>query len=276
MNFCVESGELSLNLTGENHQQAATEAIKVWHAAKERIHLCGLITVVELGPRGGRGEEFLFSTPAVLDELRMRFITTNGAVITMPEMRPQIVRHEEVVGSKWLALKRAHYQWPNSDKVQSWEYVTRPTRKGDVDAVVIVPFMKNPNRLVVIGEFRVPVNDYEIGFPAGLIDDGETPLEAATRELYEETRLKITHVHEVSPRLYTSAGLTDENVVMVFCEAEGEIASVQNSEERVEVYTLDLNGVAEVVAKPPCAMSARLWPFLQMMLSQGFVGWKAK
>lgn len=278
MNFRVESGELSLDFKdfkGESPRDAGIEALKCWHAAEERIHLCGLLTVKQLGPRGGVQKERMFSTSSLLEELGLKFIATEGAVITMPQPRPKILAAEQVAGSKWLALKRLRYQWEGEGE-KTWEFVTRPTRKGQSDAVVIVPFLKNPNRLVVIGEFRLPLNDYEIALPAGLIDGNESAEDAARRELKEETGLDISKVLAVSPPLYSSAGLTDENVVMVFCECTGEVTSVSNAEERIEVFAIDLKGVESILDEPPCSMSARLWPLLQMMRMQGHVGWSQK
>ena len=56
------------------------------------------------------------------------------------------------------------------------------------DAVCIVPIFDNGD-LLVTREFRYAINGYCLEFPAGLIDPGETPVEAAKRELKEETGL---------------------------------------------------------------------------------------
>ena len=88
MRYRVESGELSLDLDGTSHHGAAVQALKVWHAATERIILSGVLTVKQLGPRGVVQNEKMFSTPTVLDELQAEYIVTDGAVITMPQTRP--------------------------------------------------------------------------------------------------------------------------------------------------------------------------------------------
>ena len=50
------------------------------------------------------------------------------------------------------------------------------------DAVCIVPIFDNGDFLVT-REFRYAINGYCVEFPAGLIDPGETPVEAAKRDL---------------------------------------------------------------------------------------------
>ena len=44
-----------------------------------------------------------------------------------------------------------------------------------------------PTKTLVVSQFRPPLNGYSIEFPAGLIDEGEKPEDAARRELTEET-----------------------------------------------------------------------------------------
>ena len=64
---------------------------------------------------------------------------------------------------------------------KTWQIASRNARPKCVskqfdlpDAVVIVPFHVQRNKLVIIREFRVPLGDYQYGFPAGLVDEGET------------------------------------------------------------------------------------------------------
>lgn len=269
--YSVESGELSITVDEVDHEGAARAALKIWHAAEERLCLGGVLTVKGKPKKLG---EKMFSTATLLGELGIDYLKTAEGVMVPPSVRPKITKTEDLAGDKWLALKRLHYNWPNGKK-QTWDFVTRPTRKGDHDAVVVVPFLKNPNRLVVTREFRLPINDFEIGFCAGLIDGAESPEEAARRELKEETGLTLKKVLCVSPPLFSSPGMTNENVVMVFCEAEGELAGVDSDDERVEAFLLDLKGVEEILKNPPCSMSQKLWPVLCVMRQQGFIGWKA-
>lgn len=52
-------------------------------------------------------------------------------------------------------------------------------------AVMMVPVTEQGD-LLLVREYAVGTESYELGFPKGLIDLGETPLEAANRELKEE------------------------------------------------------------------------------------------
>lgn len=65
---------------------------------------------------------------------------------------------------------------------QIWEWIERKP------AVLVFPITENKKDVILIKNFRVPLESYVIETPAGLMDrDGEDPLEVAKRELLEET-----------------------------------------------------------------------------------------
>lgn len=66
-------------------------------------------------------------------------------------------------------------------------------------------------RLVMVRQFRLAANDFVLELPAGLIDRGESPLEAATRELREETGLEAGDMDFLF-EFYTSPGFTNERI----------------------------------------------------------------
>lgn len=73
---------------------------------------------------------------------------------------------------------------------------SRP-KNSVVDAVQVVALLQRPSGTEVLLEkqFRPPTEKVCIEFPAGLMDEGETPEECALRELKEETG----YVGEVIP-----------------------------------------------------------------------------
>lgn len=71
----------------------------------------------------------------------------------------------------------------SSGCLREWEFIERVNCNG---IVAIVP-VTDAHEVLLIRQFRPPVNNYVIEFPAGLNDKGDTLEEAARRELLEET-----------------------------------------------------------------------------------------
>jgi ADP-ribose pyrophosphatase len=116
-------------------------------------------------------------------------------------------------------------------------------RPGNQKAVVIAALHEN-GKLVVIEEYRVPIEGYELGFPAGLIDDGEDPAEAVRRELLEETGLKLEEVIMISPAVISSAGLSNESVHLAYVKVSGEPNKDKlEASEDITTYLMDQDDV---------------------------------
>lgn len=152
--------------------------------------------------------------------------------------------------TKFLSLYEAEYI--NKDgNIKHWTMASRKSEdelnaqllkgeKENIDAVVIAAIYKDSEKLVLIKQFRVPINDYLYELPAGLIDKGEDVLEAAKRELKEETGLKVVSIKnsKVTP-LYASAGMTNESLAVIYCLCEGDPSTKYVEEdEDIEVMLI--------------------------------------
>lgn len=100
------------------------------------------------------------------------------------------------------------------------------TGDSAAEGVVIYPILKeDPEKVVLIRQYRYPLGDYLYELPAGLIDAGETPDMAAIREMKEETGLSF-EVYTGGDAAYRrsffmGAGFTDESCNAVFGYASG-------------------------------------------------------
>lgn len=128
------------------------------------------------------------------------------------------------------------------------------------DAAIIVPYHRGADKLVVIREFRIPVGDYLYGFPAGLLDPAETLAAAAGRELHEETGLELVRLYRHSPALFSSAGITDETIAMIFAEVEGTPTVRHNADsEQIEVCLMDRQEIRALLDRNGLVFSTRAW-----------------
>ena len=95
----------------------------------------------------------------------------------------QIIEEKPLYRNRWTELVELVYR-DEKDQIRNWEGVHRSSRSS---AVVIIPRLFPSGCFVLIRQFRPPTGKYMLEFPAGLIDEGETPAETALRELKEET-----------------------------------------------------------------------------------------
>ena len=109
-----------------------------------------------------------------------------------------------------------HYRGRYLDLVErdGWEYSTR----SNASAVVVIVAVTPEGRLLLVEQFRRPIEARVIELPAGLVGDhvepDETIIEAARRELIEETGYTA---HSLEPIMDcpSSAGMTDEVVSFI-------------------------------------------------------------
>jgi len=113
-----------------------------------------------------------------------------------------------------------HYRgrYLNLVERDGWEYSTRSNARAVVVIVAVTP----DDRLLLVEQFRRPVDSLVIELPAGLVGDHVDPdesiLEAARRELIEETGYAAAALEPIMD-CPSSAGMTDE--VVSFIRAGG-------------------------------------------------------
>lgn len=101
-------------------------------------------------------------------------------------------------------------RWLGVYRIGHWDFVRRPNSDACVGILAVTP----NDEIVLIEQFRIPVQRPVIEIPAGLVGDeeefkGEALSETARRELLEETGY---HAEKIEPLIVTptSAGMTSE------------------------------------------------------------------
>jgi len=158
----------------------------------------------------------------------------------------------------YLDQKGKTKRWQMVSRNEQPKYITGDNQRPD--AAIIVPYHRREKKLVVVREFRVPIGDYQYGFPAGLLDAGEDLVFSAGRELHEETGLDLIKVYRHSPAIFSSAGITDETIAMVFAEVEG-TPSIHNNQdsEDIKICLMEQEEVRDLLHRSDIYFGARAW-----------------
>lgn len=113
-------------------------------------------------------------------------------------------------------------------------------------AVLIVPVLDD-GRLVLLRNYRVAVDDHLWELPAGTLEPGEAPREAAGRELIEETGYRAARIEHLGD-FYTSPGFCDE-LMRVFTARElSFVGQDLEPHEQIEAHALHLDEVRGMLA----------------------------
>ncbi|MGG7056882.1 NUDIX hydrolase [Clostridium nigeriense] len=154
-----------------------------------------------------------------------------------------------LAATKYLSLYSADYV-NKKGNLRNWTIASRKSLEtvknkffysgeDNIDAVIIFAEHIDENKLVLIRQFRVPINNYVLELPAGLLDGNEKFEEAVRRELKEETGLDLIKIDRqgTKEKVYISAGMTDESVAFVKCTCNGTV-SKENLEDDEDIEVI--------------------------------------
>ncbi len=183
-----------------------------------------------------------------------------------------IQKIEKITDENHLNLYRIGYL-DRKGQTKEWVYASRnntasldmgDNSQKNPNAVVIVPFHTGENKLVIIREFRVVLKDWQYGFPAGLVEQTEDLASAARRELLEETGLELTRVIQKSPVIYSSPGMTDESLCIMYVECKGSPTRqfLEDSED-IEVIMVSQKEAGQLLEDLSLKFDLKAWMVLK-------------
>ena len=123
------------------------------------------------------------------------------------------------------------------EMVSNFDY-EKPEEIGQkASGVVIVGFCGE--KLLLLREFRMGVNQFIYNMPAGHLEEGESIEECAGRELREETGLYIKKICKILPPAYAAPDLSDSSAWVVIAEVEGEFNPQTEADEYIRPLLAD-------------------------------------
>lgn len=114
------------------------------------------------------------------------------------------------------------------------------------EAAIAAAIIVQDGRLLLVRR-RVAEGKLSWQFPAGEVEPGEAPEDAAVREALEETTLVVTALKRLGERVHPATGRT---MVYVACDVVSGTASVGDEEELAEVAWSNRAALRDYVPYP--------------------------
>lgn len=94
-------------------------------------------------------------------------------------------------------------------------------------------------KIILIHQYRYIWDQWFYEIPGGMVDDGENPIEAAKRELEEETGFKVKEINPLGV-CYPSIGSTTEMQYLYVAECEGQETQKLDAIEKINIRYVDI------------------------------------
>ena len=158
----------------------------------------------------------------------------------MPD--PECLTHQRVYDGKVFDVDRDLVRMPNGREVTV--DVVRHSK-----SVVLIP-IPEPGHVILIRQYRYPLNRWLWELPAGSVDEGEQPEAAARRECHEEIGLVPDTIVRLAA-MYPTPGYCDEEMVFFRLSnlEEPTEAAAMDEDEDIEAKTFELREARDMVRR---------------------------
>ncbi|MEM1542450.1 MAG: NUDIX hydrolase [Ignisphaera sp.] len=129
-------------------------------------------------------------------------------------------------------------------------------------SVAIVPF-KDMRKIVMVKQFRAPINKWILEIPAGRIEFGESPEEAVVRELREEVGYVPKYVQKLVS-VYMSPGYSDEVIHIYVAKNLEYVGASPEKGELIEIVEVDIDKALEMILADDAADAKTLIALLSV------------
>lgn len=176
---------------------------------------------------------------------------------------------KKIIGGKFIHRYDVTYQTEDGG-TKVYEMISRnPDIKTheeligkEADSVVLIMHDESREKILLSKEFRLATGMWVYNFPAGLIDEGETPDQSAKRELWEETGLSLVSIEDRIPRSYSAIGFSNETNICIVGTAAGEFQKSTSVVEEIEPGWYTKEEVKKLLEDYPFAARTQAYCYL--------------
>lgn len=148
------------------------------------------------------------------------------------------VQSREVYRGKLFTIQQDILQFDSLPSHQ-WDVVIHP------GAVAMIPVVNN-DHIILIQQWRRAIGKIIYEIPAGTLDDGESPLECAQRELQEETGFKAGSLIPIGG-LHSAPGFCTEYLHLFIAKQLTESSLDGDDHEAIDVIEMSLEKALSMI-----------------------------
>lgn len=163
----------------------------------------------------------------------------------MKDTKWELIDRKKVFNSKFVSVYEDKVKLPDGKIIEDYTVIEKPN-------IVIIVAIDSNNKVVVLKEYKHGAADFLYTLPAGHINHNESVIDAAKRELEEETGL-IASGFEESGILFEYPSKDMHKVHVV--KATGVSPGVKNLEDTETISSVEFVSVPEIKEQ----ITKRIW-----------------
>ena len=174
--------------------------------------------------------------------------------------------HSKVFQScRVFTMREERYRSPSTGQEHDFYLIDSP------DWVNVIPLTKD-GQVILVKQYRFGTQDFSLEIPGGMLDSGDTPADAASRELLEETGytgdepILLGMVHP-NPAIHTNRCYT-----YLIQNARFTNLPRQDSTEDIEVQCVPLSNIPQLIREGKITHALVIAAFYWYFSNKGFEG----
>ncbi|WP_017443600.1 ADP compounds hydrolase NudE [Gayadomonas joobiniege] len=157
---------------------------------------------------------------------------------------PEILEQKTVASSRLFKIEQLQLKFSNG---QEREYERLRGNRRTYGAVMMIP-MLDAETILLIREYSAGTHNYQLGFPKGLIDEGEDFKAAANRELKEEIGMGSRELIPLKS-LTVAPGYFGASMNIVLAKSLYEEKLAGDEPEPLDIVPWSIHNIKELLAR---------------------------